>query len=854
MPSIGDINEKTQFVDSKIFYTYTQIDFSRWDSFEPKFAAYSPAIKSNINKFKFTQSYLEQLKQRFLKDYLLTSQQWWVGFVKNNNSIYDIINVLRTNQLNTTDLLLYCSHSLNHCYNVYRNSLISKNISPDTITEINWLSLPLVESISNYIENWILTFFSVQSLVHNFVNTPRGRFDTFGVFALSDSFGKKLDPNLHFWYVSSYSAPCCRYSHLFKTKTLRYLRKGFMASLSALHSWLNITGTGYQSSTAQWLTRICGWTLSCTFLIQSERLIRSRNEWTDSTDLIQKSDKVNGLWTTNDALEFCVALLKTFVDHTSKNGITEYLSCYYGFVNDQISMALVHSPNEQVYNLWNIIAKYFWYDISVNYLIPSSTLSGCTNRDYGLITQTNSNVNRYDIQVYIEPLFTSNVLPFNSSDMNTNNLKTASLELPAIRIFQMLLTLRQLSSIDFYTPENALSNLCLRNTYHITRSKFSPTIGSERFNFITPYFSIGHAGNYTYNVNNQMLFVARLAGKPIQKSNNISANCLPLIQIISTTNSNDLFSNKNGVMLANDQLASRQFVSQYQGFCLVSQLIESSHVDPTNSVGISTNILLPLNVDGGIFVNNTRMNSTYGTLFGISEDSIITVRHQNASVVIRILLMQHDVKPSPNRIQQVTDLSVMNMSKDNPSLHPYSLMYQIDREGLANGCARLIITHRHRNSSVNKSPYYVNFLITASITRNDNERILLENVVRDAVYKQSFSDTLPLRDIYTSSQVTYNCEVKISNNLTLSIYRTDCRTKNNNDLIFKDCYGAFHQFPYLTTAFNRKVNGVDMFKFSQTDSAFITANLKESDLYLPHLGKNIVNTNTVYQQFNSSNM
>ncbi len=847
MVALGDIqsNLAQQDVDKLFYQTYSPKDFDRWDSYESRFACYAPAAAT---RDAFTSAYLTNIRSKFSTQYLAVMYTYFIGHLRGGTAFNTILS--QGNYLNTTDIYQNCGMALNYAYNIYRKSKFDSGLTQSQFDalDINWLSLPTVPATAAVIESWINLYFSVQTLDHGSISDGRGTYDKFGYFALNNGFGNSIVPGNHYFHLSGIASVCCHYSHLLTSSTLKQLRMRMMAAMTALYNYILTTGQQNQASTAQWITRHSSFSTATAFIIMSENRLRERGNWAVSDD-ISTTNRNNGLWTQSDALDYATYLCQKCVDYSKQNGIEEYNSSYYGFVMQQISIAIIHAPSQTIYNLWNQLFKIYWLDISLNLFPASSCLSGPAARTSRMLLTTNTAIDRHDSKIFVEPLFTQSLKSF-VGKIHPNSSTFATADPIGIDPYRMIFTCKQLGHLDWFLPHILIKNNTIGMPYHIQKARFSPCVGQERYNFVTPFYTIGNSGEDLFFTGANVKFCARLGGKTAVSQNVLTDSCIPIVQFICNTNSNDTFSNKNGIILENDQITSRQLTSQFQGFALITHVIDSGYVDNSGTKGLSIELILPININGGIYINKTSMKISSPNSMTVPADSVISVKHNGASVFCRLLYSTHNVNNPAPILSNYADTRVLNLSTNNPIAQPFHLMFQVDQQSLNYGCARFIVTFKNQNNlDQSNCPYRASWLVCAGETTNDAERINLQNIVQNSIYKQQFSEVIPIRDKpyydFVKYQKHWYSEVKIANTLTLSVQRTDIRSMNNNDLIYRDGIGSFNQGPYFMTGFNRLVNGVDINSVSG-NSGFLLGNVPTAELFEPHRNKTTITATSFF--------
>lgn len=861
MPQFADIayNEYAQKFDAaSTFANYTKKDWSRWDSFEPRFAAYCPNENTKSLTDDQLKCFFSNFQNRLAKQFFPIAWQYFAGMLRGGANA-DPIHLL---SYNSKDILMYGGMALNYAYNKYKTETTSHNKNTDDIDQIDWLKLPTVQNTATYIEKYLNLLLAFQNFDHSTISSSRGTFDTFGCFKFQNNW-TYADPNLHFWYCSELFTIASHFMHLFSVDTIKTIRKSTMASMSCLYSWLSETGDDWQTSTAQWITRFTGFSVMASCLIQSENNLRRLSQWNTSFE-IKQSDKVNGLWTNTDATDYTVYLINKFINWTNSNGLMEYCSVYYGFSAEQLSLAIVHAPNQQIHDLFQYIYYIHWYDLLNNSMLSSSSLSGPTNRSYSLLMNQGSQLDGLETKLFINTVFDDSCYTnlqqqygtlsicnkYNGSDGNALNLNR-------------YIHFTRIASNRGFIPFKTIRELFLEQPNKISISKFCNGSLQDRYNFISPFYQIGNSGLDCWHTPDNVLFNVRLPGCPtLPKGCNQSWSTLPMIRFYLTNWNSCMFQIPPGsVQMTMNNYETRQICAQHQGFSLVTHLIDYpdnfSSTDP-----FSTTILLPIFLtNGSISCNGMSLPLTLNTSMCLPQNCLITIIQNQTIVGIKILASSYEsnVPDCPETIQQNTDLSCMTDKTNQPG----HIMFQIDKDSYANGLAKLILVHRNPLNSEkitqSKAPFRQSYFFGCGrFTDGPSAQKLFWNL-KNVKFDQSVLDFTDQRlyghggqkgtgKLWTST-VQYGNEN--AQNLKLQVVRGDFKSKHQLD--FRNGIGSTFQPPWVSTAVQRLVNGKDVVsQFLQTGPAMKHAKVNFNDVFEPHLIQPTKFTDTPNTNFNIS--
>jgi hypothetical protein len=781
---------------------YTDDEYSNWDSYTSGIACYSPYPNANNSQQAW---YMTEFKKVLVK-YFNLGYQAYRGIIIGK---YDIKKLfLTTANFDDGNALTYTSFSLNEAYNIAR--------SRGDVTDFNWLADSQVQSAMAWLEDFLTQLFNIQNMSHTDINgnvldmtvASNTTIDTYGSFKMDGGYNVGYNLGGHIWFCTRYLGILCHYTHLFTTPFIIKARKCIYASMTAQYNTMKRSNSfAITLSNAQWAQSIAGVCLHTTFILQSEKILRQRGYW-HASDVVYVSNNPMGIWTNADLINISNSVTDLCYNYVTKYGFREFITSYYGYSLNMLIKILLHAPTVDIFNKINTIFKMFWWDFCANYLTKSNCLSGPMNRAYRPFSGVTETFDHLYIDPFITPYLNANkrIVPPISSELEYE--------------FNVFSYCMRVAGGSFYMPTDNF-NLLTNKPYRVIEQRFSDLVGQERYNYVTPNFTIGHCGeDYYENVNNSLVAI-RLAG---QRNTSTPApdntNCVDIIRFMMESIDTPFLNTGQ-----NNQLSARLMCAQYQNFLLTTSLACPSN-NMTEAYPLSfpyclnTNIMLPLCVDG-LWVSNgsgpdVALPKTVGTLMAIPPNAVFTIRHLGATAVVRIILA---TRSSASNILDAT--SVISVPSYVAGNQPYSLMWQVETDGYNLGTGRVVIHHKHPTDP-SMEPYFVSTLMGAMDTPTLDDQQKFTNYMKSVPIVQSVTSN---HDGVSENKVSdFSVSATIGTNV-LNVTRQETFLLNNG-------WTPYNERPYKLTKNSRTVNNVPMLQFSETENPFRYSQI--TSLYKPY--------------------
>ena len=714
-------------------------------------------------------------------------------------------------------------------------------------------------------------------MTHKQVTDPSavfGPYDQFGLFATATGFNTTPSQSLHWWTAGNYGTTLSHYTHLYSNDFIRQARIHVMASLTALYSSITHWGLWSNFMAAQSITRVVGFTSHAFFIIQSETVLRNRGVWNTATDTITADDWLNGKWTNTGALTVARWAINNVTQGVQSSGIYEYQSSYYGWDFDYVNMGMQHAPTQDIYDSYMLIMKTLWYDVTGNFHPESGTASGPNNRQYDFLMASHTAQGGFELplaihsmtrpycsgnglfqngNIYNPPWIT--LLSFigsNSAAVDACDTQSPSSIPPSAQSNSPQMSLLHwpwLVSGLGYIPYDIVKNVMLDMPCRLVEQLFYPTGYAARSNFITPDYSIGWADDDNGHMSS-INVMARLSGqydsgKPQYFDRGITteSNTVNLIQLMYTNTDNPIQSS----VAPTGNLFKRVQGAQYQSFQLITTL--AAHGTPnsfsypttfTNS--LTSDVVIPLAVDA-LYADSTPLPVISDSSLALPPATLITVRHKNASVVIRLLYSEHSSTSTISTATSIETLTDTAAIQPGVGVHAYTYMYICDAYSYSQGVARISIQHKNSDGDISNRPYYNAILMAAGVTRTDAEMVALQNTVRNAAFTSTFANDANWSQQIFTGVTNYNNLAAVSNgrwtasvtlpsSVDLTVQRTDTYQPWSNDPVYKVGVGAI--YPFYTTS-RRIVNSVESLQFNINQPYRSTPVNPCTQYYQPHL-------------------
>jgi len=855
-------------------------------------------------------AWLRSVRSKIAHVYYPRGYRWYRGWQRNPTLDW-VDNFRSVGRMTLQDSMLNISYGINENYNIFRQAKkdeIRKRILDDfeksgidpttrpieslVNSEFDSLQIHWLEDMprNNASVSWFMTYIeAVMSKMCLVPNTIKYRgsdpFDAFGLFEGMD--GPGYNQQVMHFYTGDYAYLVGHYLKLFPSSFIRKIRTSIYASLAA--QWnVYISRMGILDRlTNQWLLRVIGWTESAYVILRSEAILKARGDWQPS-DGWTSTNWPMGQVTNADMLQQAESFMDTLVNRMATVGHFEFQSTYYGYIFDMLSQSMLHAPSQYAYNGLEKIWKMYWTDAAAHWLPGSASFSGSSGRHYDLFSGVGSKVDLWDVPLMMQQMYRTHCAlnEMDATEAVSTTVKGDVLNLcsnvsPLVgelsigtddfNMLRMLHAGMMVTGIGGYMPYDALMNLTIASPIRTIRSVFSEMHGQERFDFFTPSYQIGFAGEEAYSVSANILLVARLAGIPLPGAPtsitepNRPTHTIPFIRIMTENNDDPCYRpSLYGVAGMYQQCQSRQVVSQYQSFILWTALLAGSN-DMSTTADFqkpwNTNLILPLPVDG-LYANEVKLPIADGTVVALPPDVILTVRHGSASIVLRALRFdKQDYIKDATKIQPLTGVS--DKYKSGVGTQEYSLTWQVDATTIQAGVGRVVIHHKHRSTTDLKQKHWrVALLWGAGRTRTDKEMYALQRSIRHATYNESIQplggwnpgdqpwsgtpSSWPNYDprVPCGSSL-WDASVQIGSDINLRVKREDVYQPWKSDPIYRTLrQGPLNLPPYYLRSFERLVNGKDIFEdlfdwrtdnYNKDHQALHWTAHKEEEWFEPHI-------------------
>ena len=729
----------------------------------------------------------------------------------------------------------------------------------DALT-IDWLTdIPRNQETMTWYERYLLAVAAKQVTVPGTVTTAQGSHttDAIGLFTGFDGSGYRQD--LMFFYSGDWAYMSGHYLNLMTTSTIRKLRTSIYAQFAAMYSYWQYVGSYEQRLSSQWILTLSGWVCSSYFILRSQAVLQARGVW-QSSDAMTSTNWAQAKVTNADMITMTESLLSQYVLRLNKLGLTESLSTYYGYVYNVLAQMLMHAPTQNCYNMLEQVWKMLWFDLASNWHPGTSSFAGPSGRHYDLTTGLHSMVDLWDIVMYVQPLYPPNCAFTMSNRRGDGTIVDQTINLcvngtQATIPFTLgigdfnLLRFQQgaVQAAGFmYMPYDSLLNISQSSPYRTLKALTTNNRGQERHNFIAPNYQLGFGAEEIYGVELANIIVGRLSGVPkagtptaVVRQNEPSQTHAYLRQMPEYTD-NPFYRDGTtyGVVSHDEPILGRFMNSQEKNFMLTTSFIagQAGNNGADEAYPFNTDIIMPLTVDA-LYADNYPLPITSGTIIALPPTAILTARHGNATMVVRILHLD-----TASNIQTATKPTVITDTSNryavSSGLQQYSLTWQVDALSIQAGCGRVTIHHKNKGDQPTVGGYRISTLWGAGDTPSDRDMWALQRTVRHATWTESITPQntgsnawlasdqpwygKPKRSWDGSSplgQCQWSTQVVVSSTVTLSVSRTDVFQPNTNDKAYQHPSAPLNAAPfYFAAGFTRLSSGTNI--FSEFESAY----------------------------------
>jgi hypothetical protein len=680
----------------------------------------------------------------------------------------------------------------------------------------------------------------------------------------------KYDQAVLWWDSQDISFVYAHYIHLLDTALIRRIRRSAHAVLGAMWKIYQLDtmlkGTGnvadYQAIESQWMLRVGGWVGNGYVLQRSEDELRLRGVWGQAqADTLYEDSSATaiafrvqnrefGQWSQAELLTQTDIFVGQVYQRFTTMGRTEFMGEYTLFHMNALSDWLLHCPaSQRCYDMCSSMWLRIQWDQIVNFHPSSGSFPGPSNRSYDLFSGCHTSYDNLDQQLYYKHVFANASKPNSLIRVLTGKQEiraTLACDGKAFYLNPQYSELRQYYhrnmyamaqlSGEGYLPYQLLADM---SPSHINEQRYSLVPGQERYNFLTPYYAVGHSGEDTYLVATASFMVARISGSkapppagPFVNAYGGLSPCSSYIKLMSETTGNP-FIRPGGDPLgpAGDGIGKivRSVVSQYQGFMLVTHLFSpttSTTADEMTTAPWSSNLILPLAVDGLFLSDGTQLPMTSGTNLAIPDTQrTFTIRHGSGAIVVRLVS---------------TDQSDIS-----------SVTWQVSPDSISCGAGRIVVNHRKQDSSTPVKPFKVVWLLGSGKFTSASELTALQALIQNAPVQQSLTTVSGVWDESNQPYLSYPAGSPAApvnevggrrwtvsatvGNLRLGVDRTDVYLPWNNSPVYaQPGKGPLNIAPYYAKNVRRTVNDQDILQWGTGQDPYRTAIVQESDVFAPH--------------------
>jgi hypothetical protein len=737
------------------------------------------------------------------------SKELYRSQIKGNYNI--MAKITQNNDFNEFNAWICFTNRLNEAYFVEKQanpSLTVANFNPST----NKHCVETIELLCSY----FTALFSTQNLDNS--SEHYGLLGKFGSSTLQE----------HQWVCWKYLSLLLNFLPLLPSQFLGEIRRNIYASLSAQWNCCekHCSATGEQSTTAQWLQKITGITLHCSFLLYSERELYNRKAWKPEFSYGNEHEKG---WNNAKILELADEMSGRFSQRLKLFGCREFNSTYYIYALDMIVRVLFWAPSQPIYDRFYEMLQLYWWDIAANYFLGSNSLSGAIGRGYNLLLGARERHDTYLINIFMRTFNETEAIPSLPPSQDSAFTLEDNYELH-FSLFQYYFLLCTQQSYD---PWLDLANFLLNQPCRVVEQRISSAKGQERYNFIhSDHYSMGHAAEDHYETNNNSLLAVKLAGPKadhcaqLTSSYNSGVFSLNLIRIlVDRVNNNEIY----GKQCHDLQLSGRLLTVQHRNFMLVSSLVAPSsnnfweNYPDQFSDALNTNILLPLAAQE-IRANNQLLpmkispeTSQNGAVaVAIPLNSVISVQHGSSVCLLRVLHAEFSQNSSISHAKSLETYS--NWDELYSGKQGASLIYQLDRNSVAYNSSRLTIHHKHSGEN-SLQPFHTSYLLACLSNINNNSDLQRAIDKFAAIPVENKLECVEFDGKTEGGSSEWHISAQISPELAISVHRKELFSKEKhwNDKNYGD---SSWKAPYIMREQRRQVNGKEILQWKEGETAY----------------------------------
>lgn len=611
-------------------------------------------------------------------------------------------------------------------------------------TALDWKTLPDCLAAGQWLEKAYGAWFQYQMMTHEIEPGTGGwepnPWDHFGMWNTASA----NHPHRHWFEGSGYFSPYARYTHLFGADFLKSSRPRIMASLCALRVGSSNTGTydfeapGAAGAGAQWLLKVNAWVQMTTALLRTEKLLGIGASATDCSGA--------GTFSSVDALSTTERLTANTKQHVDQVGHDEYNGSYGHVIIEQLLNMMAAPSSQRVYDDVAPVYRSMLWDISANFSPPTGTPTGPASRNFDLLMNSHNALENFVLPLFVQPFFH----PY------CDRLKTCLASTPAkpilpasagpsLRWFDSFFAMWQLGGFGVFPYHDTL-RLAVANPIRTNVQRAGLPAGKDRQNFVSPYYSLGNAGDEPELLADNYLLTARLGGAP---NSGFPATPEPggaTDHTFAIADARHMLTSQDDpfVTTATDnrpglgaQLTPRQITAQYQSWMLVTQLAVPGQSNSTSygsfNLPLSSNLLLPLAVDE-LSAEDQPLPRTSGVAAALPPGVILTLRLGDAAIVIRTIVHETSAGSNLKPVDRVTPSTVV---APGSGAYQAAIQWQVDESSYKVGYGKVVFAHKVASDAANR-PYHIAWLWAGGLARNAAELAALRTLVKDAPITSTF--------------------------------------------------------------------------------------------------------------------
>jgi len=910
---------------------YTPLDWARWTGWDP---APSKLIRPDhvaaLKETPFRRGYTANVQRTF-------QQFRWFWFSQANSVSYLVDKYIVDRVIDGGAVSKGLSAHLGQIVAKEYEKWLSEQRSAGRDTDkirVPWETFDAFSLVSSALDQLPGAAWRLQELNHvmRTCDGPAGkplRWDSFGAAPLrSDKYNGGWDQDdlgrnglpicdvADRWHEKVYDLllPMVHFSSLTSSALLREIRARIGPSLTAcfaslkvakpfLKAWATADLFFIDSRLEIQILYLSVLNLHAAFLFRSKEIMQQRGDWLPSdANNVQDPDK--GQYTDEwlrDYLDSTSALLRR---RTKDFGINELLGPYNDLQFKNGAHLWMYAATQEVADTAQALYSTIWSNIALHYSPSIKDVSiPVARQKSNEITGTFLGWTSFERQLFVStfgPDLCANIagcVPGFVAPL-WDSKSAPSIDTSRVAMYSMLISGTGTPPL-FALQKSPIFFDSSSTVAHTVLQRCTPFSNGDRTNFVAANYTIGSSVWLLEWQSAGMPFAARLGGMPSQPAAESYEDVrtdpvqpprqkveqLPMIRIGSEQEDNPFNRSALGSIPSVYLLRSYQVSAQYQSFQLLTQIAFPGQSPSTwnewrpskENKPLQSDLLLPLFVDGGVWVSNQnqqafQLPTAAGTcvVIPLYPNPVFTVRHRSASIGVRLLLAEtNNIQNAPSIRTCTTE--ERELSKEGSGTQPFSVMWRVDvdaskADGNLLGVGRVVVAHVRRGSAVRRA-FYSAWLIGGGTTRSEAERASFQSVLMQAVptySTQNYSSWHDWGDLSadwdnarfssTPPGCTFDMSVNIAAQHTLKVSRTDYyggteapllgRSSPSSDLLqpllsWRQLYDIPIEITYayepLITGFSRWVDGVSV--TSPADGTPQVTTWNQASLFQPHLAQ-----------------